>query len=131
VVLRLEVVETPLLFECDHARMLQVLANLIANAMKFTPRDGVICVHAERKGGELQLLVSDTGTGIPPELQEAVFERFWQVGSNDRRGLGLGLYISRSIVEAHGGRVWAESGGRAGTTMHITLPAVRDLRRAG
>jgi signal transduction histidine kinase len=128
IALELELVAAPLLLECDHARMLQVLANLIANSMKFTPRHGTIVVHAERSEGDLRLFVRDTGTGIPPHLREAVFERFWQVGPNDRRGLGLGLYLSRSIVQAHGGRIWADSSGGGGTTIHITLPAAREER---
>ena len=57
----------------------------------------------------IRFCVSDTGVGIPAPMLEAIFERFWQVGKNDRRGMGLGLYISKSIVEAHGGRIWAES----------------------
>jgi len=67
--------------------------------------------------------VSDTGSGIPSEQLEAIFERFWQVNSHDRRGLGLGLFITRCIVEAHGGRVWAESDLGKGSRFFFTLPA--------
>jgi signal transduction histidine kinase len=105
--------------------MLQVLANLITNAIKFT-RGGAIRVHGERGEGEVRLSVADTGVGIPPHLLERIFERFWQVGVNDSRGLGLGLYISRSIVEAHGGRIWAESADGAGSTFFVTLPTTPD-----
>ena len=66
----------------------------------------------------------DTGSGIPANLLEVVFERFWQVGKQDRRGLGLGLYISRCIVEAHGGRIWAERNPDRGTTLVFTIPDV-------
>lgn len=110
------------LAEFDHDRMLQVLANLIANSIKFTPRGGSIRVQCERVGELLEFCVEDTGEGIPAAMLEAVFERFWQVGKNDRRGLGLGLYISRCIVEAHGGNIRAESSPGLGTWMYFTLP---------
>jgi len=113
----------PLAAQFDHERMLQVFANLIGNAIKFTPKGGAIAVGVEKAEGELRFWVSDTGVGIPAPLQEAIFERFWQVGKNDRRGLGLGLYISKCIVEAHGGRIWAESGAGQGTRLCFTLPA--------
>jgi signal transduction histidine kinase len=66
--------------------------------------------------------VHDTGVGIPADKLEAIFERFWQIGKNDRRGLGLGLYISKCLVEAHGGRIWAESELGAGSTFYFTIP---------
>jgi signal transduction histidine kinase len=108
--------------EFDHDRMLQVLANLIANSIKFTPKGGSIRVHCERIGELLEFCVDDTGEGIPTAMLEAVFERFSQVGKNDRRGLGLGLYISRCIVEAHGGNIRADSSPGHGTRMYFTLP---------
>jgi signal transduction histidine kinase len=120
--LRSEAVERPLLAEFDHDRILQVLANLVTNAIKFTSQGGDIRVRGERTGGELRFSVSDTGSGIPAGMLEAVFDRFWQVGKNDRRGVGLGLYISRCIVEAHGGTIRAESTPGQGTTFHFTLP---------
>ncbi|MEO8143910.1 MAG: ATP-binding protein [Betaproteobacteria bacterium] len=95
--------------EFDHDRMLQVLANLITNSIKFTPGGGAIRIFRELAGNGVRFCVSDSGPGIAENMLEAVFERFWQVGKNDRRGLGLGLYISRCIVEAHGGRIWVES----------------------
>ncbi len=113
----------PLPADFDHDRMLQVLANLIANSLKFTPKGGSIRVTCERGPEALRFCVSDTGEGIPSDMLEAVFDRFWQVGKNDRRGLGLGLYISRCIVEAHGGRIHAESTLGEGTRMRFTLPA--------
>jgi signal transduction histidine kinase len=112
----------PCLVEFDHDRMLQVLANLIANSIKFTPKGGSIRVHSEQVEELLEFCVEDTGVGIPSEMLEAVFDRFWQVGKNDRRGLGLGLYISRCIVEAHGGNIRAESSLGQGTRMYFTLP---------
>jgi signal transduction histidine kinase len=108
----------PALF--DHDRMVQVLGNLLNNALKFTPRGGAISVRARRREALIELEVSDTGPGIPADKLETVFERFKQV-SADRRGLGLGLYISRVITEAQGGRIWVESTLGSGSTFHLTL----------
>ena len=113
----------PLLARFDHDRSLQVVANLIGNAIKFSPPGARISVRAEGADGEMRVAVSDTGPGIPAENLEAIFGRFWQVGRRDRRGLGLGLYISRCIVEAQGGRIWAENGPGAGSTFIFTVPA--------
>src|ERR1700712_556927 len=107
----------------DAARIHQVLINLISNAIKFTPKRGAITVCARRSGAEIRVDVSDTGIGIPSEKLEAVFNRFVQIKKNDQRGVGLGLYISRCIVEGHGGRIWAESKFGEGTTVSFTLPA--------
>jgi signal transduction histidine kinase len=112
----------PLAMQFDHDRMLQVLANLIANSLKFTPRGGTIRVEADRDAHELRCAVCDTGSGIPRAMHEAIFQRFWQGRANDRRGVGLGLYITRCIVEAHGGRIWADSTQGTGTTLRFTLP---------
>lgn len=120
--LKAEGVKDSLLADFDHDRMLQVLANLITNSIKFTPPGGKIILYVEDKGPELQFSVSDTGSGIPSDMLEAVFERFWQVGKNDRRGLGLGLYISKCIVESHGGKIWAESKLGEGSQFFFTLP---------
>jgi signal transduction histidine kinase len=111
-----------LLVRIDHQRIFQVLANLVANALKFTDEDGTISVRVAPLGGEVRFSVADTGAGIAREHLESIFERFWQVRSSDRRGLGLGLFISRSIVEAHGGRIWAESELGKGSTFSFTLP---------
>jgi signal transduction histidine kinase len=122
ITLEAQIVERPLPAAFDHDRMIQVLANLITNAIKFTAPGGRISVRGERGGDVLRLAVTDTGTGIPADMLEAIFERFSQVGSDDRRGLGLGLYISRYIVEAHGGRIWAESTPGEGSHFLFTLP---------
>ncbi len=115
-------VQEPFPAEFDHDRVLQVLANLIANSIKFTRKGGSIRVNCVRVGESLEFCVDDTGEGVPAAMLETIFERFWQVGKNDRRGLGLGLYISRCIVEAHGGNIWAESSPGQGTRMYFTLP---------
>ncbi|HKQ26249.1 MAG TPA: ATP-binding protein [Burkholderiales bacterium] len=115
--------ETSLPGDFDQERLLQVLANLITNSIKFTARGGQVSIRGDRKDDEQHFSVSDSGQGIPTPMLESIFERFWQVGKHDRRGMGLGLYISRCIVEAHGGRIWAESEPGEGTTIHFTLPA--------
>jgi len=109
----------------DPHRMLQVLSNLIQNAIKFTPEGGSIRISATRVGTLYQVSVSDTGIGIPAGELTAIFERFRQLDRSDRTGLGLGLYISRWIVEAHGGKIWAESQLGRGSTFHFTLPEER------
>lgn len=114
--------DAPLAASFDHDRILQVLANLISNSLKFTPEGGKITIRGEREDGGVRLTVLDTGSGIREDALERIFERFSQVGNNDRRGLGLGLYISRCIVEAHGGRIWAKSPAGAGSEICLTLP---------
>ena len=121
--LTMELAERPLPADFDYERMLQVLANLITNSLKFTPAGGNIHIRAEKAGGAVQVSVTDTGSGIPEGFLEAIFERFRQVAENDRRGLGLGLYLSRCLVEAHGGRIWAESVEGKGSTIVFTLPS--------
>lgn len=106
----------------DSGRVLQVLANLMSNAIKFTPAQGEVSIKASTEGAEVLFAVSDTGIGIPEAALEGVFERFRQV-SIDRRGLGLGLYISNSIAIAHGGRIWAKSTPGIGSTFFLALPA--------
>jgi signal transduction histidine kinase len=106
----------------DSARILQVLANLLSNAIKFTPTNGRVVVRAERVGDDIQIAVSDTGVGVPPDQLEAVFERYVQVAKDDRRGVGLGLYISKCIVQGHGGKIWVESNLDQGSVFRFTLP---------
>jgi signal transduction histidine kinase len=110
---------------CDRSRVMQVLSNLIGNAIKFTPARGQICVSCQRtgpEGKEVQVSVSDTGEGIAPEKIKSIFERFSQIKSQDRRGIGLGLYIAKMMVEEHPGRIWVESKLGEGSTFHFTLP---------
>lgn len=117
-----EIVPPPSLAAHDPARILQVLTNLVSNAIKFTPAGGKVIVHAEAIRDEIQISVTDTGPGIPADQLEEVFVRFRQVSTNDRRGVGLGLYISKSIVQGHGGRIWVESRLGEGSTFIFTLP---------
>ena len=108
----------------DAERIVQVLTNLIGNAMKFADSGGVITVEAASQASEITISVSDTGAGIPPEHLPHVFERYWQARRTARkRGSGLGLAISRGIVEAHGGRIEVTSALGAGSTFRFTVPS--------
>jgi signal transduction histidine kinase len=106
----------------DTARILQVLTNLLSNAIKFTPAGGTVVVRVEGSGDDILFCVSDTGVGIAPDQLEAVFVRFLQLTKADRRGIGLGLYISKCIVQGHGGRIWAEARPGGGSVFKFTLP---------
>jgi signal transduction histidine kinase len=106
----------------DSHRVLQVLTNLMANAIKFTPVGGKIRIDCEHSDNTARVSVVDTGAGVEPELLESIFERYRQVATPERRGLGLGLYISRCLVEAQRGNIWAESIVGTGTTVSFTLP---------
>ena len=113
----------PVMAAFDHDRVLQVLANLIGNAIKFTPSGGTIHVGCAAVADGVRFSVRDTGPGIPEAQLEAVFLRFWQLGAGDRRGLGLGLYIAKGIVDAHGGSIWVESVLGQGSVFHFTIAA--------
>ncbi|MBN1210726.1 MAG: PAS domain S-box protein [Myxococcaceae bacterium] len=106
----------------DHDRVLQVLSNLIGNALKFTPAGGRVSVRAAPHEDGVLFSVTDTGAGIPEEQRPYIFDRFWQADSADRRGRGLGLAIAKGIVEAHGGRIWVESEVGRGSTFSFTIP---------
>ena len=108
----------------DPFRIFQVLTNLLSNAIKFTPRQGHIVVSVEQLGEELRFGVRDTGPGIVSDELDAIFERFYRLASTDHHGVGLGLYISRCIVQGHHGRIWAESKLGEGSVFYFTLPIV-------
>jgi PAS domain S-box-containing protein len=126
--LRLELEEELPAIWADQARLLQVLENLIGNAIKFTPEGGCITVTATRGCGEVQFSVADTGPGIPENCLPQVFDRFWQAERASRRGAGLGLPICKGIIEAHGGRIWAESTLGVGTKFFFTVPTQRNTQ---
>lgn len=109
-------------FDGDHERLFQVLTNLVGNALKFTPRGGRIVVAVDRRDDVIEFAVSDTGEGITPDFLDRVFDRFVQSADGDRRGLGLGLFIAKSIVEAHGGSIWVESTVGQGSTFFFRVP---------
>jgi signal transduction histidine kinase len=106
----------------DNERLMQVFSNIVENAIKFTIT-GEIIIKGEIDKGKVHITISDTGIGIPEERLKRIFDRFYQVDSSNKRkfqGAGLGLWISKKIIEAHGGRIWAESKNR-GSTFHILL----------
>ena len=121
--LRLDVPQARVQARFDHDRILQVLSNLVRNALQFTGSGGLVTLRVVPQPHGCRIEVSDTGTGIPSEDLQRIFDRFHQAGNADRRGLGLGLYISRAIVEAHGGTIWADSTEGQGSTFSFTLPA--------
>ncbi|HUS33479.1 MAG TPA: HAMP domain-containing sensor histidine kinase [Kofleriaceae bacterium] len=110
----------------DGRRLTRLLMNLIGNALKFTPEDGRVDVHVAVVGDECEIAVTDNGVGIPKEELDSIFERFQRGGIEERQrfsGVGLGLFIARLIADAHGGRVWAESGeAGTGSTFRVRLP---------
>jgi signal transduction histidine kinase len=108
----------------DVRKIKQVLLNLLSNAIKFSPDGGRIDVQAITVDGSVEVSVSDTGVGVAPEDQEAIFEEFRQVGTASKKveGTGLGLALSRKFVELHGGRIWVKSQVGVGSTFTFTLP---------
>jgi signal transduction histidine kinase len=127
---RLEIeVEPGVAATMDGGRIIQVLANLVGNALKFTPQGGVVRIEARRAEGGIRFAVSDTGSGIPAEHIPHLFSRYWQADPDDRRGVGLGLPIAAGIVEAHGGTIGVQSEVGAGTTISFTIPAAEPLVR--
>jgi signal transduction histidine kinase len=109
----------------DARRIRQVIFNLLSNAVKFTPPGGAVDVRATRVNGEVRVSVTDTGPGIAPDDHERIFEEFQQTeaGVEQREGTGLGLALSKRLVELHGGRIWVESEPGEGSTFVFTLPA--------
>jgi two-component system, NtrC family, sensor kinase len=109
----------------DERRIRQVIFNLLSNAVKFTPADGTVDVRSAQANGEVRVSVADTGPGIAAEDQERIFEEFQQteVGVRQREGTGLGLALSKRLVELHGGRIWVESEPGKGSTFVFTLPS--------
>jgi PAS domain S-box-containing protein len=111
-----------LYIRCDRDRVIQVLSNLIGNAVKFTPAGGAIKIAAGRAGNQALFTVSDSGPGIPPMLRPHIFERYWQAEETARNGRGLGLFIAKGLVEAQGGAIWVDSLAGDGATFSFTLP---------
>lgn len=121
IVLRNDVPATLPRVLADKDRLIQVLANLLDNALKFAASSGTVNVRADMVGPNVRISVADTGSGISAEEQSELFKPFWQGVPADRRGSGLGLAIVKGIVDAHGGQVWVESRLGVGTTVHFTL----------
>jgi signal transduction histidine kinase len=115
----------PVVVEGDRQRLVQLVQNLVGNAVKYSPAGAPVRVAVARNGTEARITVADEGIGIRPEDLPRLFQKFSRL-ENARKsgapGTGLGLYICRSIVEAHGGRIWAESEPQKGSTFVVTLP---------
>jgi signal transduction histidine kinase len=110
--------------QCDRARVLQVIANLVGNAIKFTKEGGEICIAAMAAEDAVCFSVSDTGCGIPHRDLSHVFDHYWTRHPDVREGTGIGLFIAKGITEAHGGTIWVESKVGVGSTFFFTLPGV-------
>ena len=116
----------PVILRADEDRIIQILTNLIGNALQYTPADGQVAISVESTGNEARFSVKDSGVGIPPQHLPHIFDRFYRVDksrSRARGGSGVGLTIAKHLVEAHGGRIWAESEGEEkGSVFVFTLP---------
>jgi signal transduction histidine kinase len=115
-------IEPGVVVRAESERVLQVLSNLVGNALKFTPQGGHVTLSADRDGAMVRFAVLDTGPGIPRESFSRVFDRFWKKDTPGKNGTGLGLFIAKGIVEAHGGRIWVESDLGHGAKFYFTLP---------
>jgi PAS domain S-box-containing protein len=131
VALQLELEEALPVVEVDPGRVIQVIANLVENAIRFSAAGTTIRLRAEMVEGEARVSVSDQGSGIPEEHLPHVFRAFWQGKSNGRRGAGLGLAIAKGAIDAHGGRIWVESRPGAGSTFSFTLPSATAAQTPG
>jgi signal transduction histidine kinase len=123
--LQLDVREPIPVLEMDPARIEQVLGNLLSNATNYSAPDAPIGLSIERRGAEVEVAVSNIGPGIAPDELPRLFERFYrtrEAQAGEKSGIGLGLYIAKGLIEAHGGRIWAESMPGQITTFHFTLP---------
>ena len=115
----------------DHDRIGHVFSNLIGNAMRHTPKGGSITLAAMLAENSVRFTVTDTGSGIAKEYQERIFEKFFRVPDAEPKGTGLGLYIAKEIVRAHGGEIGVESEPGKGSTFWFTLPAVTNTLSKG
>ena len=111
------------IIKADRRRILQVLYNLLDNALKFTAEGGSIVVSCDGCDGGVQFSVKDTGRGIDPKEVDKIFDLFWQAKPGAHLGSGLGLAIAKAIIEEHKGRIWAESKPGLGTTVFFTIPS--------
>jgi signal transduction histidine kinase len=122
---RLETRTTTARVRCEPDKIERVILNLVTNALRHTPSDGAVAVVVSAAGGDVEVSVEDTGEGLEPGAEQTIFDRFWR-GDRARSGdgAGLGLAICRGLVEAHGGRIWAERRREGGARVSFTLPAV-------
>jgi two-component system sensor histidine kinase KdpD len=123
--------DEPVFVQADGHRIRQVFSNLIDNAVKHSPSTSPVAVRMELDGDAVAVHVTDEGPGLPPGELERVFERFVRGRGTAVQGTGLGLHICRQIVEAHHGRIWAESADGRGATFTVRLPLVSAAKNAG
>lgn len=119
--------ETEAIASADHDRLLQVLSNLVGNAVKYTKENGTIFLSVEKNNNKILVSVKDEGPGIPPEKLGIIFERFTQLNGNDRKGVGLGLFISKWIIESHKGEIFVNSVLGEGSNFSFSLPCIDRL----
>jgi signal transduction histidine kinase len=115
----------PMLARCAPEKIERVLRNLITNALRHTPADGAVVVSVASGNGNVCVVVEDTGEGLPTDARRRMFDRFWRgdaARTRDSAGAGLGLTIARGLIEAHGGRIWAEPRPGGGTKVGFTIP---------
>ncbi|HNB15063.1 MAG TPA: ATP-binding protein, partial [Candidatus Obscuribacter sp.] len=120
-----QISDAELLLEADEGRIIQVLTNLLGNAVKFSPKHSRVVLYSEVREGQVLIHVEDQGEPIPLEMRRSIFERFQQVTGKDSEnmsGSGLGLAICKTIVEAHDGQIWVECGSHAGNRFSFSLP---------
>jgi signal transduction histidine kinase len=108
-----------IIVEADRERIIQVVSNLLDNAFKFTKNGKVVITIKKESDGRVSVSVQDTGTGVEPEIIPSLFTKF---ASKSQCGTGLGLFISKSIIEAHGGRIWGKNNDNEGATFTFTIP---------
>jgi signal transduction histidine kinase len=124
-IIELESPSLPLMLQCDYNRLSQVIVNLLSNAIKYSPQESPIKVRVDQRDTVAIIQVHDAGKGIPEDQQTQIFEPFYRVpgtAASSKRGMGLGLAISKDIVERHGGRIWCKSQSGQGTTFFVELP---------
>jgi signal transduction histidine kinase len=119
-----EIKPAGIVIHADRERVLQLLSNLIGNALKFAPEGSAVTIEIERQQQMVRFAVRDTGQGIRAEDLRHIFDRFWKPQGAKTKGTGLGLFIAKGIVEAHGGQIWVESEPGCGTVFYFTLPSV-------
>ena len=120
--------DNALIIECDPNRIRQVISNLLRNAIKFSPKHGQVIVQARSADLFVFISVKDNGSGIPTEQIQYIFDKYWQSRDTTQFGYGLGLAISKRIIEGHGGQIWVESEVGHGTTFHVRLPISQNLK---
>jgi signal transduction histidine kinase len=120
--LNVDLEDEALTISCDRERVVHAVANAVARAIRATPESGSISLRARSNGDQVEIIVTDQGPAVDPAEAHLLFSRYWQAGVRDMRGTGIGPFVAKGLVEAHGGRVWLEPVAATGTRMCISLP---------